>query len=216
MFFVPFLKLYHCSGFIEQAQFYTTQQVLKIQNTFKRQDTANRVGRLCTFVQPFQRFLTIKLNCCGYSKGVVRANFLDEFGDRLIEMIVPDWLYEGVIDQALVLTIHPDYFALTGGLERWLYRLVRKHGGHQIGGWSFDVSHLYLKSGVLSPRKQFAFDLRRIVLRQPLPGYTLRLETTMGRERLNFTALPEDALDKAARRVGTSSDIPAEGEPVDG
>jgi plasmid replication initiation protein len=39
-----------------------------------------------------------------------------------IEMIIPDWFYEGVIDQALVLTIDPDYFALTGGLERWLYR----------------------------------------------------------------------------------------------
>jgi plasmid replication initiation protein len=32
----------------------------------------------------------------------------------------------------------PRYFDLTGGLERWLYRLVRKHGGRQAGGWSFD------------------------------------------------------------------------------
>ena len=37
---------------------------------------------------------------------------------------------------ALVLTIDPAYFALTGGLERWLYRLVRKHGGKQKNGWS--------------------------------------------------------------------------------
>jgi plasmid replication initiation protein len=33
------------------------------------------------------------------------------------------------------------YFDLTGGLERWLYRLVRKHGGCQDGGWSFDLVH---------------------------------------------------------------------------
>ena len=41
------------------------------------------------------------------------------------------------------------------GLERWLYRLVRKHGGRQVGGWSFDVAHLHLKSGSLSPLKHF-------------------------------------------------------------
>lgn len=139
-----------------------------------------------------------------------RFSWINEWKERLdgagrplgIELILPDWFYSAVIDSALVLTIDRAYFDLTGGLERWLYRLVRKHGGHQTGGWSFDVSHLYLKSGVLSPRKQFAFDLRRIVLRQPLPGYTLRLETTLGRERLNFTALPVDALEKAARIFG--------------
>ena len=139
-----------------------------------------------------------------------RFSWINEWKERLdgngrplgIELILPDWFYSAVIDSALVLTIDRAYFDLTGGLERWLYRLVRKHGGHQTGGWSFDVSHLYLKSGVLSPHKQFAFDLRRIVLRQPLPGYILHLETTLGRERLNFVAIPEDALDRAARIFG--------------
>jgi plasmid replication initiation protein len=74
---------------------------------------------------------------------------------------------------ALVLTIDRQYFALTGGLERWLYRLVRKHGGHQTHGWSFGFRHLHLKSGSLSPYKRFAFELRDIVRRQPLPGYRL-------------------------------------------
>src|SRR3546814_12221741 len=66
-----------------------------------------------------------------------------------IELILPDWFYAGVLDRGLVLTIDRAYFALTGGLERWLYRLVRKHGGRQSGGWSFDPTHLHLKSGVL-------------------------------------------------------------------
>ena len=128
---------------------------------------------------------------------------LDERGRPLgIEMIVPDWFYAGVLDQALVLTIDRQYFSLTGGLERWLYRIVRKHGGKQSGGWSFDVSHLHLKSGVLSPLKQFAFDLRAIVVKQPLPGYVLALETTYGRERLSFTPIPVDALEVAWRRFG--------------
>jgi plasmid replication initiation protein len=119
-----------------------------------------------------------------------------------IELILPDWFYAGVVDRALVLTIDRTYFDLTGGLERWLYRIVRKHGGRQDGGWSFDVAHLHAKSGVLSPVKQFAFDLRGIVRRQPLPGYSLRLERSLGRDRLSFAPIPVHPLDLVARRFG--------------
>ena len=130
---------------------------------------------------------------------------LDSSGRALgIEMIVPDWFYEGVLDAALVLTIDRAYFRLTGGLERWLYRIVRKHGGKQKGGWSFDVAHLHLKSGALSPLKRFAFELRDIVRRQPLPGYRLELEHALGRERLSFVCIPEDSFDAAMRRLGYS------------
>src|ERR1700682_2881482 len=54
-----------------------------------------------------------------------------------IELIVPDWLYAALLNDALVLTIDRSYFRLTGGLERWLYRIVRKHAGRQPGGWCF-------------------------------------------------------------------------------
>ena len=57
-----------------------------------------------------------------------------------IELILPDWFYAGVLEDALVLTIDRAYFSLTGGLERWLYRIVRKHGGRQDYGWSFDFA----------------------------------------------------------------------------
>ena len=88
---------------------------------------------------------------------------------------------------ALVLTIDRAYFDLTGGLERWLYRLVRKHGGRQQYGWSFDFRHLHLKSGSLSPYKRFAFELRDIVRRQPLPGYQLGFAPgAVGPPRLTF------------------------------
>lgn len=139
-----------------------------------------------------------------------RFSWINEWQERLdgtgrplgLELIVPDWFYAGVINQALVLTIDRAYFDLTGGLERWLYRIVRKHGGRQSGGWSFDVPHLHLKSGALSPLKHFAHDLRRIVQRQPLPGYVLTLEHALGRERLNFVPIPLDPFDAAMRRVG--------------
>ncbi len=104
-----------------------------------------------------------------------------------IELIVPDWFYQAVLDDALILTIDPDYFDLTGGLDRWLYRLVRKHGGRQRAGWRFEFRHLHLKSGSLSPFKRFAFDLREIIRRQPLPGYRLTLEIEpQGRRLLAF------------------------------
>ena len=138
-----------------------------------------------------------------------RFSWINEWQEKMdgsgrplgIELIVPDWFYAGVLDQALVLTIDTAYFDLTGGLERWLYRICRKHGGRQAGGWSFDVPHLHLKSGVLSPLKRFAFELRAIVVRQPLPGYRLALDHALGRERLSFTPIPPDPFDVACRRL---------------
>ena len=90
---------------------------------------------------------------------------------------------DAVIDDALILTIDPAYFDLTGGLDRWLYRIVRKHGGRQRNGWRFDFRHLHQKSGALSPFKRFAFELRDIIRRQPLPGYTLFAEVETGAYR---------------------------------
>ena len=107
-----------------------------------------------------------------------------------IELIVPDWFYRAVLDDALVLTIDPAYFGLTGGLERWLYRLVRKHAGHQRDGWTFDFQHLYAKSASLSPFKRFAVELRDLARRQPLPGYRLVVRREPdGGERLAFAKI---------------------------
>src|SRR5712672_2041215 len=119
-----------------------------------------------------------------------------------LELILPDWFYAGVLYDALVLTIDRAYFDLTGGLERWLYRLVRKHGGRQDGGWSFDLVHLHAKSGILSPLKHFAYDVRQIVQRQTLPGYQLVFtRDPKGAERLNFApALVDSFADRLRRR----------------
>jgi plasmid replication initiation protein len=138
-----------------------------------------------------------------------RFSWLNEWKERLdengrplgIEMILPDWLYDSILDQRLILTIDKSYFALTGGVERWLYRLVRKHGGRQVNGWSFDVEHLYLKSGSLGPLKRFAFNLRAIVEAQSLPGYTLSMTSVAGKDMLVFKPVPADPMEVAQRRV---------------
>ena len=92
-----------------------------------------------------------------------------------MEFVLPDWFYQGILDRRLVLTIDPGYFALTGGIERWLYRVARKHAGRQPTGWSFDMKHLHAKSASTARLSDFALDLRRIAARQPLPGYALEL-----------------------------------------
>lgn len=111
-----------------------------------------------------------------------------------IELIVPDWFYTGVLDRALILTIDPRYFLLTGGIERWLYRLVRKHAGRQLRGWRFDLHHLHVKSGSLAPFARFAFEIRRIVAGQRLPGYRLHIEKSRFRyDVLYFRAATHDS-----------------------
>ncbi|KPU89900.1 RepA replication protein [Variovorax paradoxus] len=131
-----------------------------------------------------------------------RFSWINEWKERAdghgrplgIELILPDWFYAGVMEDSLVLTIDADYFRLTGGIERWLYRLVRKHAGWQPEGWRFDVGHLHRKSGSLARFADFACDLRRIVARQPLPGYTLTiLRSRRGPEVLVFAPVPSAA-----------------------
>jgi len=124
-----------------------------------------------------------------------------------MEFVLPDWFYRGVIDRSLVLTIDPDYFRLTGGIERWLYRVARKHAGHQPHGGLFEIAHLHEKSGSLARVSDFALDLRRIAARQPLPGYRLDIQRPGRRELLqirpaNLSTMP---VDKYVGGVGTSS-----------
>jgi len=109
-----------------------------------------------------------------------------------IELILADWFFSGVMDEALVLTLDPTYFRLSGGIERWLYRLVRKHGGRQPGGWRFDMRHLYLKSGALQRYRDFAAHVRGLSVRQALPGYRLFIERSGGIEWLAFRPAPAE------------------------
>ncbi|BCH27846.1 replication initiator protein A [Mesorhizobium sp. L-8-3] len=101
-----------------------------------------------------------------------------------MEFVLPEWLYQGIVDRRLVLAIDPNYFRLTGGIERWLYRIARKHAGHQAGGWRFDLKHLHVKSGSLARYSDFALDLRAVARHQPLPGYLLAIERAPGASEL--------------------------------
>ncbi len=123
-----------------------------------------------------------------------------------MEFVLPEWFYNSVVDRSLVLTIDPAYFRLTGGIERWLYRVARKHAGHQRHGWLFEVAHLHVKSGSLARISDFALDLRRIAARQPLPGYRLQIEREHGREllRIRPETMSTVPVDMPVETIGTS------------
>ena len=102
-----------------------------------------------------------------------RFSWINEWKERAdahgrpegLELILPDWFFSAVLDDALVLSIDRAYLDLTGGL---------------------------------SPLKHFAFDLRELVGRQPLPGYRLEIERAVGgvdylrvRPALLHTARPQ-------------------------
>ena len=93
-----------------------------------------------------------------------------------------NWMYEGIIQKQGVLTIHKDYFRLTGGFERWLYRVARKLVGDQKHGGSATMSELYSRSGSPDRFSNFCLRIRKIVRCNVLPDYTLSIAVPSGKE----------------------------------
>jgi plasmid replication initiation protein len=76
---------------------------------------------------------------------------------------------------SLVLSLHRDYFLLTGGIERWLYRFVRKGAGRNRGGWRWRMRTLHERSGTTQDFKYFAREVRSIASAGKLLDYKLQL-----------------------------------------
>ena len=125
-----------------------------------------------------------------------------------MSLTLPAWLYGGIIEGGGVLSIYEDYFLLTGGIERWLYRVARKHAGSQEMGWQFTMQQLYAKSGSAARLSDFAIDVRKVVAADSLPEYALTLERgadgdegvwMVRRSQLGFDD-PRFARDRSPRR----------------
>jgi plasmid replication initiation protein len=97
---------------------------------------------------------------------------------RGMTLTLSDWVYEGIVNEKSLLTMHPDYFLLSGGLERALYRIARKHAGSQRGGWLCRVEVLREKTGSDAKPKEFNRMLRRVIEADQLPDYTMELTET--------------------------------------
>jgi plasmid replication initiation protein len=94
-----------------------------------------------------------------------------------------EWLYEGILMKGGVLAISREYFTITGGRERWLYRVARKHaGGHAGEGFSIPLPTLYAKSGAEGTYRKFKFAIKRIAEAAALPEFHLQWEEREGEE----------------------------------
>jgi plasmid replication initiation protein len=122
-----------------------------------------------------------------------------------LKIVLSDWVYEGIINEKAVLTMHPDYFQLSGGLERAIYRIARKHAGDQDDGWTCRVSLLHEKTGSDSAPKEFSRMLRKIVEANELPEYDLAFATVGdGSQAVRFIRR------SAAERVQIQAEMAAE------
>ncbi|MET3471385.1 plasmid replication initiation protein [Novosphingobium sp. 1529] len=88
-----------------------------------------------------------------------------------------NWFWEGVMMQGGVLAIDRAYFNITGGRERWLYKVARKHaGGAGEEGFAIAMPTLFEKSGAEGEYRRFKFEILKLAEKDALPGYALSVE----------------------------------------
>ena len=98
---------------------------------------------------------------------------------RSISLTLPGWIYDAVTTTSNVLTLDREYFLLSGGLDRALYRLARKHAGQQAQGWLCTFATLRQKTGSDSSEKKFAEMIKKSVKDNRLPRYEMTLKRTV-------------------------------------
>lgn len=116
-----------------------------------------------------------------------------------VEIEMPKWLYEAVVEakHPEVLTMHPDYFLMTPGLGRFVYRLARQAAGRNEARWSFRL--IYERSGSAGTVKECNRILRELIEANDLPEYHLAEEAGQDgpmlvmRHRSMMAALPTDS-----------------------
>jgi plasmid replication initiation protein len=92
-----------------------------------------------------------------------------------LEITLNDWTFRALVKDRRVLAINPAYFDLTGGLERRLYEIARKHVGRQQE-WRVSLLQLAKKCGTMQQNlRRFKFDLKAIAEVDRLPDYQMFL-----------------------------------------
>lgn len=108
------------------------------------------------------------------------------------EIELPPWLYNAILRQREILAVHRDYFELTGGIERWLYRLARKSVPDKADfpGFAFRLETLFERSGLSGRLRQFREKIEDIAARQPLPEYDVVITRDNGHELVTLMRNP--------------------------
>jgi plasmid replication initiation protein len=96
---------------------------------------------------------------------------------RGMTLELSNWFWEGVLMKGGVLSIDRAYFDISGGRERWLYRVARKHaGGAGDAGFAIAMPTLFEKSGAEGEYRRFKFEIIKLAEKNALPGYGLAIE----------------------------------------
>ena len=121
----------------------------------------------------------------------------DETGQsRGMTITVSEWFHEGVIMEGGILAIDPKYFEITGGRERWLYRVARKHaGGADSLGFAVTIKTLFEKSGTEGSYRRFKFEMEKVVERNGLPEFFLAWEVDAKTKEPRIRMTRRSALD---------------------
>lgn len=143
------------------------------------------------------------------------TQLVDEKTERSRGMTIElsNWFWEGVMMTGGVLSIDRAYFDISGGRERWLYKVARKHaGGAGEAGFAISMPTLFEKSGAEGQYRRFKFEIAKIAERDELPGYALAIEMPAGKSEpsLRMRRRPE----KEARATTLRPpDAPTDAEP---
>jgi plasmid replication initiation protein len=132
---------------------------------------------------------------------------------RGLTLTLSDWFYRGVTEEGGVLSIDPAYFSISGGRERWLYRVARKHaGGNGAEGFAISMPTLFEKSGAEGTYRRFKFEMQRIVARNDLPGFLLTLSQGEGEPVLHMVR--RDQVSEAEQAAWKSNPRPSRPRPA--
>jgi plasmid replication initiation protein len=117
--------------------------------------------------------------------------FLDSWGYterkdiKEVEVTLSKWLYDGICAKGALLKVSSEYFNITSGIKRFLYRTARKHVGVDTKTWEFSIEKLHAKSGSEQDKYNFKKNLKDAVLSNDIPDYEM---TWVDRNKQSFVA----------------------------
>lgn len=164
--------------------------------------TTGRAYELLTQSLDRLQSTTVKTNIRAENRRETTFSWLDSWTQlvdpktersRGMSVTLADWFYEGLLMDGGVLAIDRAYFDISGGRERWLYKVARKHaGGAGEGGFAISLPTLFEKSGAEGLYRRFKFEMAAIVRNDNLPGYRLVWEEGKARGEPTLRMLKRD------------------------
>lgn len=97
-----------------------------------------------------------------------------------VEIGIPDWVYNGVVREKgnpQILTMNPDYFLITQGTGKFIYRLARRATG-KTGVARYSIQEIHKRCASPQGLAQFAYSIRKMVSNTrvfPFPDFDLEI-----------------------------------------